>query len=138
MKRILFSLLMVLLAVPTFAQVDKDHDFKAAKNMEIFNAIYKNLDLMYVDTLDAEVVVGNGINAMLRSLDPYTTYYPEQKMKELKNLLTGKYAGVGAVIRYNFQLQRVCISEPYENMPAAEVGLKKVDIILSVQVQVRR
>ena len=132
MKRILFSLLMVLLAVPTFAQVDKDHDFKAAKNMEIFNAIYKNLDLMYVDTLDAEVVVGNGINAMLRSLDPYTTYYPEQKMKELKNLLTGKYAGVGAVIRYNFQLQRVCISEPYENMPAAEVGLKKGDIILSI------
>ena len=132
MKRILFSLLMVLLAVPTFAQVDKDHDFKAAKNMEIFNAIYKNLDLMYVDTLDAEVVVGNGINAMLRSLDPYTTYYPEQKMKEFKNLLTGKYAGVGAVIRYNFQLQRVCISEPYENMPAAEVGLKKGDIILSI------
>lgn len=87
---------------------------------------------MYVDTLDAEVVVGNGINAMLRSLDPYTTYYPEQKMKELKNLLTGKYAGVGAVIRYNFQLQRVCISEPYENMPAAEVGLKKGDIILSI------
>ena len=75
--------------------------------MEIFNAIYKNLDLMYVDTLDAEVVVGNGINAMLRSLDPYTTYYPEQKMNELKNLLTGKYAGVGAVVRYNFQLQRV-------------------------------
>ena len=132
MKRILFSLLMALLAAPTFAQVDKDHDFKAAKNMEIFNAIYKNLDLMYVDTLDAEVVVGNGINAMLRSLDPYTTYYPEQKMKELKNLLTGKYAGVGAVIRYNFQLQRVCISEPYENMPAAEVGLKKGDIILSI------
>ena len=132
MKKILFSLLMVLLAAPTFAQVDKDHDFKAAKNMEIFNAIYKNLDLMYVDTLDAEVVVGNGINAMLRSLDPYTTYYPEQKMKELKNLLTGKYAGVGAVIRYNFQLQRVCISEPYENMPAAEVGLKKGDIILSI------
>ena len=79
MKRILFSLLMVLLAVPTFAQIDKDHDFKAAKNMDIFNAIYKNLDLMYVDTLDAEDVVGNGINAMLRSLDPYTTYYPEEE-----------------------------------------------------------
>ena len=47
-------------------------------------------------------------------------------------MLTGKYAGVGAVVRYNFQLQRVCISEPYENMPAAEVGLKKGDIILSI------
>lgn len=47
-------------------------------------------------------------------------------------MLTGKYAGVGAVVRYNFQLQRVCISEPYANMPAAEVGLKKGDIILSI------
>ncbi len=132
MKKVLTSLLMVLLAAPAFAQIDRDHDFKTAKNMDIFNSIYKNLDLMYVDTLDAEEVVGNGIKAMLGSLDPYTTYYPEEKVNELKNMLTGKYAGVGAVVRYNFQLQRVCISEPYENMPAAEVGLKKGDIILSI------
>ena len=132
MKKILISLLMVLLAAPTFAQKDKDHDFTVAKNMEIFNAIYKNLDLMYVDTLDAGEVVGNGIKAMLGSLDPYTTYYPEDKVNELKNMLTGKYAGIGSLIRYNYQLQRVCINEPYENMPAAEVGLKKGDIILSI------
>ncbi len=132
MKKILISLFIVLLAVPVVAQTDKDHDFKVAKNMDIFNTIYKNLDLMYVDTLDAEEVIGNGINAMLGSLDPYTTYYPESKVKELKNMLTGKYAGVGALIRYNFQLQRVCINEPYENMPAAEVGLKKGDIILAI------
>ena len=132
MKKVLISLLMVLLVAPAFAQIDRDHDFKTAKNMDIFNSIYKNLDLMYVDTLDAEEVVGNGIKAMLGSLDPYTTYYPEEKVNELKNMLTGKYAGVGAVVRYNFQLQRVCISEPYENMPAAEVGLKKGDIILSI------
>ena len=132
MKKVLVSLLMVLLAAPAFAQIDRDHDFKTAKNMNIFNSIYKNLDLMYVDTLDAQEVVGNGIKAMLGSLDPYTTYYPEEKVNELKNMLTGKYAGVGAVVRYNFQLQRVCISEPYENMPAAEVGLKKGDIILSI------
>ena len=132
MKKVLISLLMVLLAAPAFAQIDRDHDFKTAKNMDIFNSIYKNLDLVYVDTLDAEEVVGNGIKAMLGSLDPYTTYYPEEKVNELKNMLTGKYAGVGAVVRYNFQLQRVCISEPYENMPAAEVGLKKGDIILSI------
>ncbi len=132
MKKILISLLVLLLAAPVSAQVDKDHDFKVAKNMDIFNSIYKNLDLMYVDTLDADEVVGNGVNAMLASLDPYTTYYPESKVDELKKMLTGKYAGVGAVVRYNFQIQRVCISEPYENMPAAEVGLKKGDIILSI------
>ena len=132
MKKILISLLMVLFAAPSFAQKDKDHDFAVAKNMEIFNAIYKNLDLMYVDTLNADEVVGNGVKAMLGSLDPYTTYYPEEKVNELKNMLTGKYAGVGSLVRYNYQLQRVCINEPYENMPAAEVGLKKGDIILSI------
>ncbi len=132
MKKIMIAMLLVLLAAPTFAQRDKDHDLNVAKNMDIFNAIYRNLDLVYVDTLDANDVVGNGINAMLGSLDPYTTYYPESKVAELKKMLTGKYAGVGAVVRFNFQLQRVCVSEPYENMPAAEVGLKKGDIILAI------
>lgn len=109
-----------------------DHDFKVAKNLDVLNVIYKNLDMMYVDTLDADEVVGNGINAMLQSLDPYTVYYPEDKQKDLKMMLQGKYAGIGALIRYNFKLGRVCIDEPYENMPAAEVGLKKGDVILSI------
>lgn len=132
MKKIMISMLALLLALPTFAQKDKDHNLDVAKNMDVFNAIYKNLDMMYVDTLDANEVVGYGIKAMLGSLDPYTTYYPESDQKELKRMLTGKYAGVGALIRYNNQLQRVVIDEPYENMPAAEVGLKKGDIILSI------
>lgn len=88
--------------------------------------------MMYVDTLDADEVIGNGINAMLRSLDPYTEYYPESKVKELKNMLTGKYAGIGSVVRYNYQLGYTVISEPYEGMPAQEAGLKKGDIILSI------
>lgn len=111
---------------------DADHNFKVAKNLEVFNTIYKNLDMMYVDTLDADEVVGNGVKAMLRSLDPYTEYYPEDKNKDVKMMLQGKYAGIGALIRYNFKLGRVCIDEPYENLPAAEVGLKKGDIILSI------
>ena len=132
MKKILISLLAMLLAMPTFAQKNKDHDFVVAKNMDVFNAIYKDLDMMYVDTLDADEVIGNGIKAMLGSLDPYTTYYPESEQKELKRMLTGKYAGVGALIRYNNQLQKVVIDEPYGNMPAAEAGLRKGDIILSI------
>ena len=132
MRKVLLSLLSVLLALPTFAQNSKDHDFNVAKNMDIFNVIYKNLDMMYVDTLDAAEVIGNGINAMLNSLDPYTVYYPESQVADLKKMLTGKYAGIGSLIRYNYQLQRVCINEPYENMPAAEAGLKKGDIILAI------
>ena len=82
--------------------------------------------------INATDVVGTAINAMLDSLDPYTTYYPEDKQAEYKEMMTGKYAGVGAVISYNFKLKRVVINEPYEGMPAAEAGLRKGDIILSI------
>lgn len=122
----------MVLAMPAWAQKEKNHDFVVAKNMDVFTSIYKNLDMMYVDTLDADEVIGNGINAMLRSLDPYTEYYPESEVKELKNMLTGKYAGIGSVVRYNYQLDYTVISEPYEGMPAQEAGLKKGDIILSI------
>ena len=122
----------MVLAMPAWAQKEKNHDFVVAKNMDVFTSIYKNLDMMYVDTLDADEVIGNGINAMLQSLDPYTEYYPESEVKELKNMLTGKYAGIGSVVRYNYQLGYTVISEPYEGMPAQEAGLKKGDIILSI------
>ena len=122
----------MVLAMPAWAQKEKNYDFVVAKNMDVFTSIYKNLDMMYVDTLDADEVIGNGINYMLRSLEPYTEYYPESEVKELKNMLTGKYAGIGSVVRYNYQLGYIVISEPYEGMPAQEAGLKKGDIILSI------
>lgn len=129
-----FVLLLTAFSVPMMAQngADKDHNFKVAKNLETFSAIYKYLDLMYVDTLNADEVIGTGINAMLRSLDPYTVYYPEEKVKDLNMMISGKYAGIGALVRYNLVLENVVIDEPYENMPAAEAGLKKGDIILAI------
>jgi len=131
-KYVLICFLTVLPSVMIQAQDVKNHNLEVAKNLEIFNAIYRNLDLMYVDTLDANTVIGTGINAMLRSLDPYTEYYPEEKQKDLKLLMTGKYAGIGALVRYHQKLKRVVIEEPYAGMPAAEVGLKKGDIILQI------
>lgn len=112
--------------------IEKDHNFKVAKNLETFSAIYKYLDLMYVDTLNADEVVGNGINYMLHSLDPYTVYYPADRVKDLDLMISGKYAGIGAIIRYNFAIKNTIIDQPYENMPAAEAGLKKGDIILAI------
>ena len=118
-------------AADVVAQV-KDHSFEVTKNLEILNEIYQRLDLMYVDTLEANEVIGDGINSMLQSLDPYTVYYPEEKLKEFKYFLSGSYAGIGSIIKYNYQIGRVVIDEPYEGMPAAEAGLKRGDIILAV------
>ena len=114
------------------ASGSKNHNLEVAKNLDIFNALYKNLDLMYVDTLDANKVLKTGIDAMLQSLDPYTEFYPEEKQKELKQMLTGKYAGIGALVRYHQKRKQVVIEEPYEGMPSSEVGLKKGDIILQI------
>ena len=132
MRKTFIALCLAATACTAAAQNDRDHNFDVAKNLNIFNAIYKNLDMMYVDTLNANQTVGTGVNAMLKALDPYTVYYPEDKVKDLKFMITGKYGGIGAIIKYNSQLKRVIIEEPYENMPAAEVGLKKGDIILAI------
>ena len=133
MKRLLITFAVALAVVASAsAQKKTNHNFEVGKNLDIFNNIYKHLDLMYVDTLNPKEVIGNGITAMLKSLDPYTEYYPEDKTKDLKMMLTGKYAGIGAIVRYHQKLKRVVIEEPYEGMPAAEVGLKKGDIILSI------
>lgn len=109
-----------------------NHNYEVARQLETFSAIYKQLDMMYVDTLDPEVTIGSGINAMLRSLDPYTEYYPASKVKDLRSMLTGKYAGIGALIKHDILNDRIVIDEPYEGMPAAEAGLRKGDVILSI------
>lgn len=114
------------------AQESRDHNFNVSKNLQVFNEIYNYLDLFYVDTLDADETVGTAIKSMLRSLDPYTEYYPEDKVNELKTMSTGRYVGIGSVIRKNTKLNRVVIDEPYAGNPAAEVGLKKGDIIISI------
>lgn len=115
-----------------FAQKNRNHNLEVGKNLDIFTQLYKTLDLMYVDTLNPGEVIGTGIKAMLNSLDPYTEYYPEDKQKELKMMLTGKYAGIGAVVRYHQREKHVIIDEPYEGMPAAEAGLRRGDMIVSI------
>ena len=132
-KQIIIALCaMALSASTTMAQKPNDHNFEVAKQLDILNHVYKNLDLLYVDTLNPKETVGTAINAMLRSLDPYTEYYAQDETKNLRQMLTGKYAGIGAIVRKHQKLDRVVIDEPYENMPAAEAGLKKGDVILSI------
>lgn len=124
--------LLMCFSATVGAQESRDHNFNVGKNLQVFSEIYRYLDLFYVDTLDTDETVGTAIKSMLRSLDPYTEYYPEDKVNELKTISTGRYVGIGSVIRKNTKLNRVVIDEPYAGNPAAEVGLKKGDIIISI------
>lgn len=109
-----------------------DRNFTISKYLDIFHSVFRELDMMYVDTIDVAETIEGGIQSILAELDPYTVYYPEEEDEDLKMMLTGKYAGVGAVIRYHQKHDRVVIVEPYEGMPALNAGLRAGDILLSI------
>ena len=124
---------IVLIAVAFFGfKKGDDRNFQIAKNLDIFNAIVKELDMFYVDTIDPNKTIREGIDNMLYSLDPYTVYYPENDQDELEMMVKGSYGGIGSLIRYNPKLQYTVIAEPYEGMPAADSGLKAGDILLEI------
>lgn len=124
--------MVTLLGAGLLGFKEDDRNFQIVKNLDVFNSVFKELDMFYVDTIDAEKMIQNGINGMLALTDPYTEYYPEEEMGSLKQMITGKYAGIGATIRYYDAKDRVVITEPLEGTPAQEAGLKAGDVILSV------
>ena len=126
---VLFFLLLSVLPSPAQKST---HNFEVAKNLDIFNALYRELDLYYVDTLDAKKNIDNALAYMLEMLDPYTEYYPEEETSSLQELTTGKYAGIGTQIGYSEAHHRCIISKPYAGMPAAQAGLLPGDIILAI------
>lgn len=137
MKRITNILLCICLAAswatnPVCAQKEKNHNFEVAKNLDIFNALYRDLDLYYVDTLNAQTNIDNAANYMLQMLDPYTEYYAEDNTESLKMLTTGKYAGIGCLTSFRPDLQRCIFSKPLEGMPADQAGVLAGDIILAI------
>lgn len=131
-KGIALFAILGLTSARIWAQKTDDHNFEMAKNLEIFHEIVSELDRFYVDTINPGSTIETGIQAMLRGIDPYTEYYPEKDMKDLKMMTTGKYAGIGAVIRQYTGRDYIYIDEPYEGMPAARYGLKAGDEILRI------
>ena len=131
-KRMLAGALVLLFGMGLLSFKGDDRNFRIAKNLDLFNAIFKELDLFYVDTFDVEKTIQYGVNGMLMMTDPYTEYYPEEEVSSLKEMITGKYAGIGAAIRYYKAKDRIAIIEPTIGMPAAESGVKAGDIILEV------
>ena len=108
-----------------------DRNFQIVKSLDVFNSVFKELDMFYVDSIDPKEIVEYGIQAMLSKTDPYTEYYPEED-NTLKEMTSGKFGGIGSVIRYYKPRKRVAIVEPSEGHPAAEAGLKAGDIIMEI------
>ena len=139
-KNLTAFLACMLILLPAQAENAKDgketkndkKTFTVAKSLNVFNSVVRELKMLYVDDFDYEKSVNTAIDAMLEDLDPYTVYYPADDTEELETMITGKYAGVGAIIRYQKKHDHVVISEPYENMPAYNAGLRAGDVILRV------
>ena len=131
-KKSLIAALVIFLGLGMSSFKGDDRNFQIAKNLDLFNAIFKELDMFYVDTVDVEKMIQEGVQGMLSLTDPYTEYYPEEEVSSLKEMITGKYGGIGAAIRYYEAKDRIAVVEPTEGMPAAEAGVKAGDIILSV------
>ena len=128
---VLLAAVLVAVAFFSFKSGD-DRNFQIAKNLDTLNSIVKELDMFYVDTLDPNKTVREGIDYMLSSLDPYTEYYPEDDQAELQQMLNASFGGIGSLITYNQKLKRSMIAEPFEGTPAAKVGLKAGDILMEI------
>lgn len=133
MKRLLYILAAAIascvaassIAAPASAKKDE-----FARKLHTFNAIVKELQSGYVDTLDATGIMDKTIGALLYQIDPYTEYYPAGDQDEILSLSQGQYAGIGSVIQKRGD--KVIISEPQWGSPALEAGLRPGDVIIAV------
>ena len=107
-----------------------DDDFETTKNLDIFYSLFREVSLYYVDGTDPGELIKNGINGMLKSLDPYTNFIPESKIEDYRFLTTGQYGGIGALMKKAGD--KAIITEPYEGSPADKAGLIAGDKIISI------
>src|ERR1035437_5984328 len=132
MKKVIYLILILfcISTYATYAQNVNDHSFKISKNLTIFNSVLRELDMFYVDSLSYDKMMKSTIDNMLEKLDPYTVYLPEEETEDLTFMTTGEYAGIGALIMKKDN--QICISEPYEGMPAQRNGIRAGDIIMQI------
>ncbi len=138
---LLLSLSALALAQKPASVSDSDNsNAQLAKYLDVYNSIFKQLSLYYVDTINAKKIISSSIDEALSSLDPYTTYIPDEESSDFKFMTTGQYGGIGALISqhprsYSDLLKSdydVLISEPYEGLPADKAGLKAGDVIVQI------
>ncbi len=113
-----------------FVSFNESRDFKLVKNIEVFSNLFRELNYFYVDNPDPEKMIQTGIDAMLKTLDPYTVFIPESELENFNFVTTGQYGGVGSLIRPSGDY--ITISEVYKGFPADLAGLKAGDQIIEI------
>jgi carboxyl-terminal processing protease len=108
----------------------KDKYFEIAKNLDIFTTLFREINTYYVDELNPNQLMKTGIDAMLKSLDPYTNYISEDEIEDYQTMTTGEYGGIGAMV--GTRNGRTLILMPYEGYPAYESGLRIGDEIIEI------
>lgn len=131
MKKVkIFIISVAIGAVVFFSTGFADSYFELSKNLDIFSTLYKEVNTYYVDETKPGELMKTGIDAMLKSLDPYTNFIPESQIEDFKFMTTGQYGGIGALIHK--EGENVVISEPYEGFPAHTAGLLAGDVLIEV------
>ena len=129
-KLFIFSSLLVLSTMSLYSFTHSDKYFEIAKNLDIFATLFKEVNTYYVDEVNPNKFMKDGIDAMLENLDPYTNYIPEDEIEDYRTHMTGQYGGIGAVI--GNRNDRAIILMPYEGFPAHKGGLMIGDEIVQV------
>lgn len=135
MKRIVIGVVGIALLVGlfSFTWLNGDNSFEISRNLNIFTTLYRELNTHYVDEISSEKIIGDGIDAMLKSLDPYAAYISESDIEDYRTATTGEYGGIGAIVGQRKRANTVIM--PYIGYPAYEAGLKIGDEILKIDHQ---
>jgi carboxyl-terminal processing protease len=130
-KIIIIVPLLLIVGISTGFLINQEtRDFRIAKNLDIFFSLFRELNTFYVDEIDPDKVIKAGVDNMLKTLDPYTVYFPETEADEFTIMTTGKYGGIGSLVRNagDFDI----ISEVYKGFPADKAGIKPGDLLKKV------
>ncbi len=125
---LLAALLVAISVIAPAATRSKKSEI--SRNLDIFNALYKELQTFYVDSIDAEKSINTAIAAMLNDIDPYTEYFSAKEQDQFRTMTTGEYGGIGSVIQQT--PKGVVVVEPYKGSPAQQAGLRPGDIFLQI------
>lgn len=121
------ALVLITGVTTAFLTIQETRDFKIAKNLDIFFTLFRELNAFYVDDINPDKLVKSGIDDMLKTLDPYTVYYPEEEKDEVAFMTTGKYGGIGSVVRGGGDY--TVINMIYKGFPADVAGIKPGDLL---------